>query len=95
MVSFFDPVARINPNKKRDPMKHSKTLLLIAAMFGSSFAFAVEAPKAAAVAPHKGACCVKADKAGSTCAHPCCVEATKANKNCEKCGGTNAVEAKK
>ncbi len=75
-------------------MKISKSLFVIAALLGASFAFAAEKAPAAPEGK-RGGCCVKAEKAGNVCSHPCCVEAAKAGKNCEKCGGTNAAAEKK
>jgi|GEM_PF-1869856 len=57
--------------------------------------YAADAKPAAAGEPHKGKCCMKAEKNGKKCDHECCMEAAKAGKNCEKCGGTNAPAAKK
>jgi hypothetical protein len=78
------------------PMKSYKLLLVVAALVSASFAFAEEAKKDPAAEPHKGKCCLKAEKDGNACTHECCVAAAKEGKNCEKCGGTNAApEAKK
>jgi hypothetical protein len=76
-------------------MKSFKVLFVIAALVGAGFVRAEETKAAPAAEPHKGKCCAKAEKDGKACTHECCAEAAKAGKNCEKCGGTNAHEAKK